>query len=560
MTNEEEDSILMRLKVSHFLALVVVAALSVGLLAGPASAKTTRLSAKQKAAIRHKLMRQIKKNPKLFGRKSFMKKASLVDFVLPVTIKLRDSNSANNPNSANIDLGASLGQRTINLGGTLPAEIKFHDSFDGGALGNVDLTLLPGGNGGLTTTSIPLLWNTQVSQAGSHWYDAGGSPFGDANPGCGDFLNSAAVPNSLVPAANPIIPGSSSPGGPQAGAAGATGSTLQTPSSAGIPVYDPSYDPTNPTANIAGLVDEYPGVDSIDALTASPIPGSANNLGASPTPFPSGVADPGGFTQPPSLTDTVLRTGPITLRVANPGTQVNQSTAADGTGAQGSQNIAIGTSGGQANLFGNIPGKQYGIDVTVSLEGKINSILRQVDGDFAPLVHGQKWPAAAFQCRQAWTGAVQNYIPDVHLTGNLHISPAITSSGALRIAKASLSTQVLNGVEQTSRVALAACLTPYETFATMTSNSSVFVPDLSNPPTSFTPPDTYPINETTANSAPTSVNCNDPASQLVQDANVTQLTGGQAPYTTTNDGSQVSVAGDLSVNDVEADVLIGENQ
>ena len=112
----------MRLKVSHFLALVVVAALSVGLLAGPASAKTQRLSAKQKAAIRHQLKRAVKKNPRVVMRKSFLKRASLVNFTLPVTIKLRGAgptSTTTNPNYATIDLGPSLGTREIDLGGSL---------------------------------------------------------------------------------------------------------------------------------------------------------------------------------------------------------------------------------------------------------------------------------------------------------------------------------------------------------------------------------------------------------------------------------------------------------
>jgi len=536
----------MRLKVSNFLALVVVAALTVGLLAGPASAKTTRMSAKQKAHVRAQLRKAVKKNPKVVQRKSFLKKASLVDFVLPVTIKLRGSNSASNPNAATIDLGASLGQRTINLGGTLPAEIQFHDSFDGGAQGNVDLSILPGGSGGLTTTSIPLLWNTQVSDLTTHWYNASGGPL-SGPAGCGDFTSTGSAPD--LGTGNSMIPGG-------------TGNTLSTPLHAGIPVYNPlTYDPTNPTANILGFVDEDPGVDGIDHISASPIPGDPNNLGANPTPFPSSPT-PGGFSQPPSATDSVLRTGPLTLKVAPVGAVI-QSNSADGDGVQGSQDLRIGKSGGQANLFGKIPGKNYGIDVTVSLESKINSILRQVDSDYQPLKYGQKWPADAFQCRQAWTGAVQNYIPGVHLTGSLKIAPAITPSGSLRIAKASLATQVLNGVTQKARVALAACLTPYATFAAQKNTSdsaSVFVPSLANPTASFTAPFGYPIDETTARSAPTGVKCNDPATKLVQDANVSVLTGGQAPYTTTNDGSQVSISGDLNVTDVEADVLVGENK
>ncbi len=64
-------------------------------------------------------------------------------------------------------------------------------------------------------------------------------------------------------------------------------------------------------------------------------------------------------------------------------------TPAPPSGVEGTQNIVLGQSGGQANLFGNIPGKSYGIDVTVNLSTKINSILREVDGDPQALV-GQR--------------------------------------------------------------------------------------------------------------------------------------------------------------------------
>src|SRR4051812_13780751 len=131
--------------------LAVVFALSAVVVA-PASAKLTK---HQKAHVRKQLKRAIKKNPRLIKSKRFIKKASLVDFSLPVTIKLRPKHFANstaNPNKAGIDLGAALGQRDIGLGGVIKAHIQFHDSFDGGALGNVDLTLDPGGS--LVTTSI----------------------------------------------------------------------------------------------------------------------------------------------------------------------------------------------------------------------------------------------------------------------------------------------------------------------------------------------------------------------------------------------------------------------
>jgi hypothetical protein len=518
--------------------LAVVFALSAVVVA-PASAK---LSKHQKAHIRKQLKRAIKKNPKLIRSKHFIKKASLVDFVLPVTIKLRGFDSpTDNPNHATIDLGASLGKREIDLGGTLKAEIKFHDSFDGGALGNVDLDLRQGG--ALTTTSIPLLWNTQTSAG--NWWAAPGSPIaGAGTSGCGDFLNSNAAA---------VADAAEVPGGP----ASSLTATPLAPHQ-GIPVYAPAFDPTNPLAHIAGFAGEYPGVDSLDNLTSFKVPGDPNNLGGTQDPFPSAL-DPTGPGRPAGIEDTVLRTGPITLGVAQAGL-FNESNAADGLGPQGSQNITVGKSGGQANLFGNIPGKTYGIDVTASLSGTINSIIRQVDSDFAPLEAGQKWPSAAFQCRQAWTGGVQNLIQDVHLTGDLNISPAITKDGDLRIAKATLRTQVLNGEKQLSRVALGACLAPYATFADQKNSSDgspVRVPSLAAPPASYSPPFGYPIDEGTARTAP-SAPCNGPATQLLQDAGVGQLSTPDADYSTSRDGSQVSVAGDLEVNEIDADVIIGD--
>ena len=70
--------------------------------------------------------------------------------------------------SANVDLGASLGQRTVGLSGTLPAEVQFRDSYDGGALGNVAIKLLPSNAASkqLQTTSVPILWNPDVVEHG----------------------------------------------------------------------------------------------------------------------------------------------------------------------------------------------------------------------------------------------------------------------------------------------------------------------------------------------------------------------------------------------------------
>ena len=51
---------------------------------------------------------------------------------------------------------------------------------------------------------------------------------------------------------------------------------------------------------------------------------------------------------------------------------------------------------------------------------------------------GAPWPAGLFNCREASTGYVQNYLPGIRLVGSLNIDPAITPDGKLRIAKATL--------------------------------------------------------------------------------------------------------------------------
>jgi hypothetical protein len=492
--------------------LAVVFALSAVVVA-PASAKLTK---HQKAHIRKQLKRAIHKSPKLIRSKSFIKKASLVDFKLPVTIQLRGINPTTgaNPNRATIDLGTSLGSRQINLGGKLRAEIQFHDSFDGGALGNVDLAILPSTNTFLTSTSIPLLWNPQVSDNATTY---AASLLGNtANEGCGDFTT-----------------------------AGNTGLGFG-PFTQGVPYYDPLGFPANYPASPTGFVPEKPGPDAIDLLTNGKIPGDPNQLGGSLNPFPAG----GPTATPPSVKDTVLRTGPLQLSVPAAGTEAPVS------GVDGSQTNVIGQSGGQANLFGDIPGKPgVGVDVTVNLGTKINSIIREVAPDAAlPLLSGTPYPAAAFSCRQAWTGTVQNYIPGVRLAGTLHISPAITPTGQLRIAKANLSSL------QPDTIALAACLSPESVFAPSlngSDGSTVNVPGTAG----VAPDSVLPIDDssTTGRAAPTH-DCNAFQTTLLQDANfhgVPAITPGDG-YNVTNDGSKVSVAGQLTVNNVDADVYIGD--
>jgi hypothetical protein len=551
----------------RYLGLLAVAALAVGAFAGPASAK--KMSAKQRAAVRAQLRKQVKKHPGVINKKSFIKRASLVNFVLPVTVRLRDGDKPGtptkesataNPNVANLDLGASLGKREVNLGGSLSAEIRFHDSYDGGALGNVDLNILPSTKHQLTSTSIPLLWNTQVTQPGSR-YDANSLGLPSALSGCGA---SGAMPGGFNGnTALPFGADNTAPVIPIFGASGLPGFPYFANITDAV-----TWNSTHAPALVAGYLPEKPGIDSTSNLTASKEPGNNDALGGNPDPFPySAQSDPtaDGTAGQPTAADTVLRTSALKLGVAAAGTEVDQSTA-NQNHPQGSENIVIGKSGGQANLFGNIPGKSVGIDVTVSLATRINSILRIVDQDStgAPLVSGGYYPAGIFNCRQVYTGAVQNYIPDVRLKGSLKIAPAITADGKLRIAKANLSQLG----SDPSRFAVTACLQPHASYTNPQNGSDTSGTGTQVPAANGGAPvadSALPGDTTTVRPTPEGVDCNSAPTGLVADSalNPFKVTA-QAPavptdgYTTTNDGSRVSVAADLSVGNVDADVIIGD--
>jgi hypothetical protein len=304
----------------------------------------------------------------------------------------------------------------------------------------------------------------------------------------------------------------------------------------------------------------------------------------------------------------VLRTNALSLGIAPAGvtvdgatgTSVNTTDPTLTNGPQGTQSFVTGTSGGQANLFGNIPGKGHSIDVTVSLATKINSIIRIVDQDVfdTPLIATQAWPAGIFNCRQVWTGAVQNYIPGVRLTGQLRIAPAITKDGKLRIAKATVQTP------DETRVALSACLMPHRSYGADAAPGFPETlnrrPDPDGPgplpaipaaggltpalPTfteastgGFAPglvggvPNVVSYASTalpfvnSASAAPSSVPCNSTPTQLVRNSGLTGAVNPQVPanvangYTTTYNGSQATVGGDITVPGLEVDVLIGDN-
>ena len=527
-----------------------------------ASAASSKMSAKQKAAVRAKLRKQIKKNPKVIQRKSFVKKAALVNFKLPVTLRLRGANTPgscngfststcnpttgvtpgnSNPNLANVDLGASLGTRTVALGGKLAAEIVFRDSFDGGALGNVDLVILPSSTKALTSTSIPLLWNDQITAPGTR-YDAPDLYLDDtglAPSGCANMTGT-----NLTYGANIL----------------GSGSYMGVPQPTGLvgwPISDTPGGPVNGYLTVDAGIDDTQN-PNIGVRTGTK-PGNHDVIGPNPAPFPAGPQSP---TYSNAAKNTVLRTNALDLTVANPGTVVDQTNTSP-NGPNGSQNIVIGKSGGQANLFGNIPGKAYGIDVTVSLATQINSIFRVVDQDsfHTGLYDGQPWPADVYNCRQIWTGYLQNYIPDVRLKGDLKIAPGLTSDGHLRIAKATVNSLGLDA----ARFAVAACLFPHTTYAlrnplitTLTGPTAGGYAGGSIPPAllgeDFNQEEPRPTVPCMSTPDPIVTN------SALPPATVASLTGASTTngYTVTNNGSRVTVAADLTVQNVSIDVLIGD--
>ena len=606
------------------LLLPALLALALSAPVSPAAARGTHASAKamsakaaKRAAVRRQLRRELRRTPAALRTRSFLRRAALVNFKLPVTIRLRNtcmSDNGQNPApapaqtcatqgtalnqrtlpTAAINLGPSLGTREVVISGALAAVVEFQDVYDGGSLGNVNIKLLPGDKT-LLTSSVPLLWNDDISstatRSDANWLASLARPGGDlaalqsyadgpaADQGCGDWATTAGEGGSFASA--PAGPGYKAlfHGAPMDFGSG-TGSGLP-----GYPVVTAGGSPSGVFLPIR------PGVDAPTELRAGGLTGDNDWIGPNTTPFPVGSA-PVGLTS--AAASTVLRTAALSLGIAPGGVSVNMSTGTATTPgglttAQGSQDTTLGYSGGQANLFGNIPGKATAIDVTVNLATKINAIARIVDQDVfrqPGIVEGEHLPAAYFQCRQVVTGAVQNYIPGVRLTGDLRIAPAIMKDGRVRIAKAT----VQSDINAPDRIALSACLfpaKPYNAYAGGTNDAAPAIaptaaqvtaggaaaavtggalPTAGNTSLPFLDAERYP--NLAEGLAPTTVPCGSDApgdlAEVLRSSGLTATLGGLPTPTdpayagVSYRGDQASVAGDLTVNPLDVDVLLGD--
>lgn len=173
LANQPRAGYVADVRASHGrLARVGLAAVLVAL-AGSAVAATgasgERLTIEQRQLITAELRDAIERDPGVIKKRWFLQRASLVSFVLPVTIRLTPARDATTfssndvtGNYATLDLGQSLGTRIIGLAGYVDAEIQFRDAYQSGHPGDVDVRILPD-DARITSTSIGLLTNRDVS-------------------------------------------------------------------------------------------------------------------------------------------------------------------------------------------------------------------------------------------------------------------------------------------------------------------------------------------------------------------------------------------------------------
>jgi hypothetical protein len=380
----------------------------------PASASASASGAHRRA-VRAKLLRQIKRHPGLIRSRTFIKKASAVNFILPVTIRLNPDvvlpnvlcgafgltagcagpvtlpqlgGLQNSDDQAILNLGASFGIKNLKIGGQVEAYVDFKSPLDGGNIGDVDIVFKDSvASPMLQANPISILTNPDVTT----------KPV--AQGGCTDRGNNAT---SLY----------------RGGQFGAVPGPLN-----------------------FGSGTATPGVTSADKIAADA--DNPENMPFMNTP----AIGPDG--NPNVRQNTVLRVGgPVTPDnpMGNLGVGINAT-----------------KSGGTANVLGMGPSQ-----VKLALEIRTYSIYRyNVDAARGNGIY-QDTPGAFdffdvydYNCRQSWTGYFDNKLNAVVGGGknSLRISPAFTLDRHLRIAKIDFDS---TGV--TTHNEVAACLQPYTTF------------------------------------------------------------------------------------------------
>jgi hypothetical protein len=98
---------------------------------------------RRRARIRRDLARQLRRNPTLIYKRSFVKKASLVDFRLPLTVRLTDGSGSLDPTDAALEIqwddsvipwpafGVPAATQTTSLKGSFSLEASWGDDASG---------------------------------------------------------------------------------------------------------------------------------------------------------------------------------------------------------------------------------------------------------------------------------------------------------------------------------------------------------------------------------------------------------------------------------------------
>ena len=188
--------------VAALFAVAIFAVLAIGASGASANRLRPHFTAKQKAAIHKTLARQLRHNPRVIRSPKWIRQAAITDYQLPLTIRLNRKTAVGSPgtfsasnDSALIDLGASFNQVNATLYGAVHAVGRFADPFEGGTLGQIDVSVPTdsAGSGSLYTNPINLLSNADVTgqtvaNGGCSDYDYsqttvpgvnGGNPFND---------------------------------------------------------------------------------------------------------------------------------------------------------------------------------------------------------------------------------------------------------------------------------------------------------------------------------------------------------------------------------------------
>jgi hypothetical protein len=144
---------IIRAAAAAILSATLLIAAPAAALAEPAAvaAKAKAKKKKTSAQIRRDLARQVKRKPSTIFSKSFLKQADLVDFRLPLTVRLTDGSGVTNPTGDQLEIswddsvtpwpafGVAPATQTMNLTGQFTMELSYGDDTSGyGELGSME--------------------------------------------------------------------------------------------------------------------------------------------------------------------------------------------------------------------------------------------------------------------------------------------------------------------------------------------------------------------------------------------------------------------------------------